>query len=118
MTFLYVPFNVLNVLSKNLEEPQNKTPFARKSFFDYHSFDCFSNFGYIGGMISLPGNSWLNHYLIPILPKLATAEHHLGTTEYILMAIAVVGGVGIGMAYAKYISKIQFLQKMLKSQGF
>jgi NADH-quinone oxidoreductase subunit L len=51
---------------QELEEPQNKkTPFARKSFFD-HSFDCFSNFGYIGGMISLPGNSWLNHYLIPI----------------------------------------------------
>jgi NADH-quinone oxidoreductase subunit L len=28
----------------------------------------------IGGMISLPGNSWLNHYLIPILPKLATVN--------------------------------------------
>jgi NADH-quinone oxidoreductase subunit L len=57
----------------------------------------------IGGVISLPGNSWLNHYLIPIVPKLATAEHHLGTTEYLLMAIAVVGGlVGIGLAYAKY----------------
>jgi NADH-quinone oxidoreductase subunit L len=37
--------------------------------------------------------------------KLATAEHHLGTT-YILMAIAVVGGlVGIGIAYAKYIKQ-------------
>ncbi|QZK89195.1 NADH-quinone oxidoreductase subunit L [Flavobacterium sp. CHNK8] len=60
----------------------------------------------IGGVISLPGNSWLNHYLIPILPKLATAEHHLGTTEYILMAIAVVGGlVGIGIAYSKYIKQ-------------
>ena len=57
-----------------------------------------------GGLISLPGNSWLNHYLIPILPKLATAEHHLGTTEYILMAIAVIGGlVGIAIAYFKYI---------------
>jgi NADH-quinone oxidoreductase subunit L len=57
----------------------------------------------IGGLISLPGNSWLNHYLIPILPKLASAEHHLGSTEYLLMAIAVVGGlVGIGLAYAKY----------------
>ena len=60
----------------------------------------------IGGLISLPGNSWLNEYLTPILPKLATAEHHLGTTEYILMAIAVVGGlVGIGIAYAKYIKQ-------------
>jgi NADH-quinone oxidoreductase subunit L len=57
----------------------------------------------VGGVISLPGNSWLNHYLIPIVPKLATAQHHLGTTEYILMAVAVVGGlIGIGMAYAKY----------------
>ena len=60
----------------------------------------------IGGVISLPGNSWLNEYLTPILPKLATVEHHLGTTEYILMAIAVIGGfVGIGLAYAKYIKK-------------
>ena len=57
----------------------------------------------VGGVISLPGNSWLNHYLIPILPKLASAEHHLGSTEYLLMAVAVVGGlVGIGLAYAKY----------------
>jgi NADH-quinone oxidoreductase subunit L len=60
----------------------------------------------IGGVISLPGNSWLNNYLTPILPELATAEHHLGTTEYILMAIAVVGGlVGIGLAYAEYIKQ-------------
>ena len=60
----------------------------------------------IGGLISLPGNSWLNAYLTPILPKLANAEHHLGSTEYILMAIAVVGGlVGIGLAYAKYIKQ-------------
>ena len=60
----------------------------------------------IGGVISLPGNSWLNEYLTPILPKLATVEHHIGTTEYILMAVAVIGGfVGIGLAYAKYIKK-------------
>jgi NADH-quinone oxidoreductase subunit L len=70
----------------------------------------------IGGMISLPGNSWLNHY--SNFPKLATAEHHLGTTEYILMAIAVVGGlVGIGIAYAKYIKQNTVL-KMLLLQGF
>ncbi|MEC5164496.1 NADH-quinone oxidoreductase subunit L [Flavobacterium sp. PL11] len=60
----------------------------------------------VGGIISLPGNSWLNSYLTPILPKLATATHHLGTTEYILMAIAVVGGlVGIGLAYIIYIKQ-------------
>ncbi|MEX5502133.1 hypothetical protein, partial [Pseudomonas syringae] len=46
---------------------------------------------------------WLNHYLIPFLAKLASAVHHLGSTEYLLKAIAVVGGlVGIGLAYAKY----------------
>lgn len=60
----------------------------------------------VGGLISLPGRSWLNEYLTPILPKLASAEHHLGTTEYMLMAIAVVGGlVGIAIAYAKYIKQ-------------
>lgn len=60
----------------------------------------------IGGLISLPGNSWLNGYLSPILPELLNVEHHLGTTEYMLMAIAVVGGlVGIGLAYGKYIKQ-------------
>jgi NADH-quinone oxidoreductase subunit L len=60
----------------------------------------------IGGAISFPGHSWLNEYLIPILPKLATTEHHLGTDEYILMVIAVIGGlVGIGIAYVKYINQ-------------
>jgi NADH-quinone oxidoreductase subunit L len=60
----------------------------------------------VGGLISLPGNSWLNRYLAPILPKLATLEHHLGITEYILMGIAVVGGIiGIGLAYGKYIKQ-------------
>ena len=60
----------------------------------------------IGGLISLPGNSWLNAYLIPILPSLENAEHHLGSTEYILMSIAVIGGLlGIGIAYAKYIKQ-------------
>ncbi|MFV8374748.1 NADH-quinone oxidoreductase subunit L [Flavobacterium sp. LB1P71] len=60
----------------------------------------------IGGLISLPGNSWLNGYLTPILPELLNVEHHLGTTEYLLMAIAIVGGlVGIGLAYAKYVKQ-------------
>lgn len=60
----------------------------------------------IGGVISLPGHSWLNEYLTPILPELATAEHHLGTTEYMLMGIAVAGGLlGIIIAYVKYIKQ-------------
>ncbi|WP_115814100.1 NADH-quinone oxidoreductase subunit L [Flavobacterium aquicola] len=60
----------------------------------------------VGGLISLPGNSWLNEYLAPLFAKAGTEEHHLGTTEYMLMAIAVVGGfIGIGIAYAKYIKQ-------------
>ncbi|PWA08118.1 NADH-quinone oxidoreductase subunit L [Flavobacterium laiguense] len=59
----------------------------------------------VGGVISLPGNSWLNGYLTPLFTKVE-AEHHLGTTEYMLMAIAVVGGlIGIAIAYAKYIKQ-------------
>ncbi|AOW11262.1 NADH-quinone oxidoreductase subunit L [Flavobacterium gilvum] len=60
----------------------------------------------VGGLISLPGNSWLNEYLAPLFAKAGTEEHALGTTEYMLMAIAVVGGlVGIGIAYSKYIKQ-------------
>jgi len=56
-----------------------------------------------GGLISLPGNSWLNAYLAPLFLKVAGEEHHLGTTEYTLMGVAVVGGLlGILIAYIKY----------------
>lgn len=56
-----------------------------------------------GGLISLPGNSWLNGYLSPLFTKVAGEEHHLGTTEYILMGVAVAGGlIGILIAYIKY----------------
>lgn len=59
----------------------------------------------VGGAISLPGSSWLNHYLAPVIAKPAV-HHHLDTTAYMLMGIAVVGAfVGIGIAYAKYIKK-------------
>jgi NADH-quinone oxidoreductase subunit L len=59
----------------------------------------------IGGCISLPiGGSWLNHYLAPLFSNAHHTEHHLGTTEYMLMAIAVAGGlIGIGLAYSKYL---------------
>lgn len=59
----------------------------------------------VGGAISFPGSSWLNEYLSPIISH--PAEHHaLGTTEYILMGVAIVGAlIGIGLAYAKYIKK-------------
>ncbi|WP_395076921.1 NADH-quinone oxidoreductase subunit L [Flavobacterium sp.] len=56
----------------------------------------------IGGLISLPGNSWLNHYLAPLFTK--HEAHHLDQTAYILMGIATVGAlIGIGIAYFKYI---------------
>jgi NADH-quinone oxidoreductase subunit L len=63
----------------------------------------------IGGIISLPfGNSWLNHYLAPIFPQKDHVEHHLGSTEYGLMAFAVVGAlIGIAIAYFKYIKNNQ-----------
>jgi NADH-quinone oxidoreductase subunit L len=59
----------------------------------------------VGGAISLPGSSWLNHYLAPVMAK--PAHHHeLDNTAYMLMGIAVVGAlIGIGIAYAKYIKK-------------
>ncbi|MFE3871279.1 NADH-quinone oxidoreductase subunit L [Flavobacterium sp. ZS1P70] len=73
----------------------------------------------VGGLISLPGNSWLNEYLTPILPKLAGGEHHLGTTEYMLMAVAVVGGLlGIGIAYAKYIKQNKVPSEDAEITGF
>ncbi|KIA97963.1 NADH:ubiquinone oxidoreductase subunit L [Flavobacterium sp. KMS] len=59
-----------------------------------------------GGLISLPGNSWLNTYLAPLFTKVAGEAHHLGTTEYTLMGVAVIGGlVGIFIAYLKYIKQ-------------
>jgi NADH-quinone oxidoreductase subunit L len=60
----------------------------------------------IGGLISLPGHSWLNGYLEPLFSKVGIEEHVLGTTEYILMGIAVLGGfLGIGIAYSKYVKQ-------------
>jgi NADH-quinone oxidoreductase subunit L len=68
----------------------------------------------IRGLISLPTNSWLNEYLAPLFTKVATEEHHFGTSEYLLMLVAVIGGlVGIGIAQ-NTLSKIKFLMKMLQ----
>jgi NADH-quinone oxidoreductase subunit L len=59
---------------------------------------------FFGGIISLPGHSWLNEYLSPLFSKAAHEAHTLGTTEYILMAIATIGAlIGIGIAYKKYL---------------
>ena len=59
----------------------------------------------IGGVINLPGSMWLNHYLEPIL----VTKHHahaLGTHEFMLMGLALLGAViGIVWAYFKYIKQ-------------
>lgn len=74
----------------------------------------------IGGVISLPGNSWLFEYLQPIIVKSAANSHHsLGMTEYILMIVATVGFViGLGIAYYKYIMKSEVPQEDEKITGF
>ena len=59
---------------------------------------------FFGGIISLPGDSWLNHYLAPLFSNESHEAHTLGTTEYMLMAIATIGAiVGIAIAYKKYL---------------
>jgi hypothetical protein len=46
-------------------------------------------------------------------------EHHFGTQEYILMAIAVIGGlVGIGIAFSKYIKQNQVPAADAEINGF
>lgn len=78
----------------------------------------------IGGLISIPSSSWLNKYLAPVIVNNAQSQTHtLGTTEYILMGIAVIGAlIGIGVAFVKYIknkhvpvndNNIPGLQKLL-----
>ena len=78
----------------------------------------------VGGLISIPGSSWLNEYLAPVIVNNAHNQTHaLGTTEYILMGVAVIGAlVGITIAFVKYIknkhvpvndNNIPGLQKLL-----
>ena len=73
----------------------------------------------IGGLISLPTNSWLNGYLAPLFSKEAHEAHHFGTTEYTLMAIAVLGGIiGITIAFVKYIKQNQVPAEDAEITGF
>lgn len=83
----------------------------------------------VGGLISIPGHSWLNEYLAPVIVNNATSHpHHLGTTEYILMGIAVIGAlIGIGLAYNKYIknqevpvndNQVRGIQKVLANKYY
>ncbi len=59
----------------------------------------------IGGALNLPGSNWLNHFLEPVL-NAQHEEHHLGTQEYMLMGIALIGALlAIIWAYSKYIKQ-------------
>ena len=72
----------------------------------------------VGGLINLPGNAWLHHYLSPLFSK-GSEEHALGTTEYMLMGIALVGAfIGIGIAYSKYIKQNNVPEEDDKIIGF
>jgi len=72
----------------------------------------------IGGAINLPGSAWLNHYLAPLFSEVHE-EHVLGSTEYMLMGIALVGAiVGIGIAYMKYNKQGQLPEEDNQITGF
>ena len=74
---------------------------------------------FIGGIISLPGNSWLNDYLSPIFSKVTSEEHAFGPTAIILMGIATVGAIiGIVIAYLKYIKQNQVPAEDAAITGF
>ncbi|MCX2485147.1 NADH-quinone oxidoreductase subunit L [Pedobacter sp. MR2016-24] len=62
----------------------------------------------IGGAIGIPeslgGSHWLSHWLAPVIQHHGEAPDH--ATEYMLMAISVIGVlIAIGVAYAKYIKQ-------------
>ncbi len=72
----------------------------------------------VGGFISFPGNSWLNDYLKPIFIS-ERHEHHVDTTTFILMGVAVLGAlIGIGIAYSKYIKKAEVPAEDHEITGF
>jgi len=75
-------------------------------------------FATIGGAISIPDNSWLNHYLEPIF--IYNREHHtFDTTAIILMIIASVGAlIGISLAYFYYIKQQKVPPKDSEVIGF
>jgi NADH-quinone oxidoreductase subunit L len=61
----------------------------------------------LGGLLGVPevlgGSHWLSHWMAPVVQHTGEAPDH--TTEYILMAVSVVGVIlSIGFAYRKYVS--------------
>ena len=72
----------------------------------------------VGGLINLPGSTWLHHFLSPLFSK-TSEEHALGMTEYMLMGIALVGAfIGIGIAFSKYIKQNNVPEEDDKITGF
>lgn len=60
----------------------------------------------LGGVISIPGHSWLNSYLEPILPKIAHEEHMAFGNQILMMVVSTLIAVaGLGYAYYLYIKK-------------
>jgi len=62
----------------------------------------------IGGVIGIPeslgGSHWLSHWLAPVIQHTTQAPDH--ATEYMLMAVSVVGVlISIGVAYQKYVKQ-------------
>ena len=72
----------------------------------------------IGGLISIPGNSWLNHYLEAIF--IGSRPHHeVDSTAFTLMIVATIGAlIGIFLAYSKYIKKGELPVKDEEITGF
>lgn len=73
----------------------------------------------IGGVISLPfGLSWLNGYLVPVLPS-AVADHPEAGQQVTTMVIStIIAIVGLGFAYFKYIKKSEVPVEDNKMGGF
>lgn len=72
----------------------------------------------IGGVINLPGSTWLNHYLAPLFHA-EHAEHALGTLEYGLMGVALAGGIfGILWARRQFITQKSLPKADDQMEGF
>jgi NADH-quinone oxidoreductase subunit L len=73
----------------------------------------------IGGLINLPGNNWLQHYLSPLFSKAEHEAHAFGIIEYTLMGIATIGAIlGIVIAYIKYIKQNSIPSEDSQITGF
>jgi NADH-quinone oxidoreductase subunit L len=72
----------------------------------------------LGGVINLPGSTWLNHYLAPLFQS-EHSEHALGTLEYSLMGVALAGGIfGILWARRQFITQKSLPKPDEQMQGF